>query len=174
MLFDSWTPILRTLIVGVLAYLALLLLVRVSGKRTLSKMNAFDLIVTVALGSALANILLAQDVALAQGVAALAVLIALQFLATWLSVRWPAVRRIVKAEPTLLFYRGEFMPGMMTRQRVLEAEVWAAIRESGLGSIDEVHAVVLETDGTFSVIQPPGDGRRTHLSNVDGYPPDQE
>lgn len=67
MFFDGWTGLLRVLVVGTLAYAALVLLLRVSGKRTLSKMNAFDLVVTVALGSTLATVLLSRDVALAEG-----------------------------------------------------------------------------------------------------------
>ena len=75
------------LIVGTLAYAALILLLRASGNRTLSKMNAFDFVVTVALGSTLATMLLSADVALAEGVVALALLIGLQFVITWLSAR---------------------------------------------------------------------------------------
>jgi uncharacterized membrane protein YcaP (DUF421 family) len=67
MLFDSWTPILRTLLVGVLAYAASVLSLHASCKRTLSKMNAFDGMVTVALGWALANTHFVQHIALAQG-----------------------------------------------------------------------------------------------------------
>jgi len=63
MLFDSWTGLGRVLLVGVLAYSALVLTLRVSGKRTLTKLNAFDLVVTVALGSTLATVLLSKDVA---------------------------------------------------------------------------------------------------------------
>jgi len=171
MLFNSWTAVLRTVVTGVLAYVAVVFLLRVSGKRTLSKMNAFDLVVTVALGSTLATVLLSQDVALVQGIAAFVTLIVLQLAVTWLSVRWPAARRIVKAEPTLLFYQGQFLSGVMKRQRILEAEVLAAIRESGIASIEAVHAVVLETDGTFSVVEPPGDGTESALATVDGVLP---
>lgn len=67
MLFQGWAGLLRTLAVGVLAYSALVVVLRVSGKRTLSKMNAFDFVVTVALGSTLASTLLSKGVALAEG-----------------------------------------------------------------------------------------------------------
>ena len=80
--FDSWGGLVRVALVGVLAYSALVLLLRVSGKRTLSKMNAFDLIVTVALGSTLASIITSKDVALAEGMVAFVVLIGLQFVLT--------------------------------------------------------------------------------------------
>jgi uncharacterized membrane protein YcaP (DUF421 family) len=84
----------------------LVLLLRVSGKRTLTKMNAFDLVVTVALGSTLATVLLTKSVALAEGLTAFMLLIFLQFVLTWLSVRSRAVSRLVKSEPTLLAYQG--------------------------------------------------------------------
>src|SRR5919106_4441321 len=87
MLFDSWAGLGRVLLVGTLAYAALVLLLRISGKRTLTKLNAFDLAVTVALGSTLATVLLSSSVALAEGVLALGLLISLQYLITWLSVR---------------------------------------------------------------------------------------
>ena len=67
MFFDSWASLGRTAVVGILAYVALVLLLRVSGKRTLSSMNAFDLVVTVALGSTLASVFLSSSVPLARG-----------------------------------------------------------------------------------------------------------
>ena len=79
---------------------------RVSGKRTLTKMNAFGLVVTVALGSTLATVLLIKSVALAEGLTAFMLLIFLQFVLTWLFVRSQAASRLVKSEPTLLVYQG--------------------------------------------------------------------
>ncbi len=109
MFFNSWTSLLRTVIVGILAYVGLVFALRVSGKRTLSKMNAFDLVVTVALGSTLATILLSKDVALAEGLLAFLVLICLQYAVAWLSVRSRKFQQLVKARPTLLFYEGQFL-----------------------------------------------------------------
>lgn len=151
-IFQSRNGLLRTIIVGVLAYLALIVLLRVSGKRTLSKMNAFDFVVTVALGSTLATILLSKDISIAEGVTALVVLIGMQFIIAWLSVRMKVVSRLVKSEPRLLLYRGEFLVGAMKKERVNKAEVLAAIRSQGVGRVEEVEAVVLETDGTFSTV----------------------
>ena len=167
MFFDGWSDLARTLVVGVLAYAALVLLLRVTGKRTLSKMNAFDFVVTVALGSTLATILLSRDVALAEGVLAFAVLILLQLLITWLSVRSEPVQRLVKAQPALLLYQGRFDHAAMRRERVTEEEILAALRAQGHGAVETVDAVVLETDGSFSVLRQAGSG--SALANVDGY-----
>ncbi len=151
--FEGWGGLVRVLVIGVLAYGGLVFMLRVSGNRTLSKLNAFDLIVTVSLGSTLASILTSSSVVLAEGLLALALLIGLQFGVTWLSVRSPTVAGIVKAEPTLLLYRGDFLYHRMGRARVTEGEVRAVVREQGVGSLDEVEAVVLETDGSLSVVK---------------------
>jgi uncharacterized membrane protein YcaP (DUF421 family) len=79
----------------VFVYAFLIFALRAPGKRALSKMNAFDLVVTVALGSTLAMVLLSKDVTLAEGALALALLIGLQFAVTWSSVRARWVQQIV-------------------------------------------------------------------------------
>ena len=167
MFFDSWTELVRVVVVGVLAYVALLLLLRISGKRTLSKMNAFDLVVTIALGSSLATVLLSKDVALVEGIIAFALLIGLQFIITWWSVRSSTVRTLVKAEPRLLFYQGEFLRPAMRRERVTMGEVLAAVRGQRFTSLEQVEAVVLETDGSFSVLGRAKE-RPSALANVSG------
>ncbi len=73
--FDSWSSIVRTVVITVLAYVSLIVLLRGSGKRTLSKMNAFDFIVTIALGSTLATVILSKNVALIDGLLAFSLLI---------------------------------------------------------------------------------------------------
>lgn len=169
MFFDDWTGIWRTLLVGALAYGALIALVRIAGKRTLAKMNAFDLIVTVALGSTLATILLSEDVALAEGVAAFALLIGLQLMITWLSMRTKVVPALVKSTPTLLAFRGRQLDEAIRAQRVSEEEMLQAVRQEGFASMADVHAVVLETDGSFSVIGSPAEGGDSALRNVAGW-----
>jgi uncharacterized membrane protein YcaP (DUF421 family) len=166
MLFSGWDNLLRTLVVGVVAYVALVVFLRVSGKRTLSKMNAFDLIVTVALGSTLATVLLTKDVALAEGALAFALLIGLQFVVTWSSVRVRWVRRLATGEPLMLLYRGEFLPAALRHARVTEDEVRAAVRSAGIDSLSKVQAVVLETNGSFSVVRPDEGGGGSSLVGV--------
>lgn len=166
--FDSWQGVGRVLLIGTLAYVALVAWLRVTGKRTVSKWNAFDLIVTIALGSTLATVLLSRDVALVEGILGMGLLIMLQFAITWLSVRSDHVRRAVKNEATLLLSDGRMHPGAMRRQRVTEGELLAAVRAKGHASLDSIGAVVLETDGTFSVITAGMEGDRGALADVDG------
>ena len=166
MFFDDWFGLFRVLIIGVLAYGALIFLLVVSGKRTLSKWNAFDFVVTIAFGSTLATVIMSKDVSFAEGVFALGLLIGLQFVITWLSVRFNWIENLVKADPTLLFDKGVFLPDAMRRQRVAEGEVRMAIRAKGIAAVEEVEAVVLETDGSFSVIKKSATDSRSALADV--------
>ncbi len=170
MLFHSWADLVRVLVTGTLSYSALVLMLRLSGKRTLSKMNAFDLVVTVALGSTFASVLLSKDVALAEGMVAFAVLVTMQFIVAWLSVRSSAMRRLVKSDPRLLFYDGQLLHSSMRAERVTEAEVRAAIRAQGISTLEDVEAVVLETNGTFTVMRSSGVGGRSVLPGTRGFP----
>ena len=166
MFFQGFGGLGRVIIIGVLAYCALVLLLRISGKRTLSKMNAFDLVVTIALGSTLSTVLLSKDVALAEGILAFVVLIALQYLVAWLSVRSQTVRRLVKSEPRLLFHDGRFLHDALRAERVTEDEVRTAIRSQGIAALETVRAVVLENDASFTVIPRSAEDSRSALNDV--------
>jgi len=143
---------LKTFGIAAFAYAAMIAAVRLSGKRTVSKWNAFDSIVTIALGSTLSTTILSSTTSLAQGTSGFITLIALQFVITFFCVRLSVIDRIIKAQPTVLLHDGIFDREQMKRQRVTESEVLAAIRNSGQGDVRRVAAVVLETDGSFSVV----------------------
>jgi uncharacterized membrane protein YcaP (DUF421 family) len=152
MFFDSWSEVIRVPLIGSLAYAGLIFLLRISGNRTLSKMNSFDFVVTVAFGSTLATILLNKDVSLADGMSALALLVLLQFIITWLSVRSNVVSKFIKTAPSVLVKDGEFLREAMKKVRVTESEIHAAARQRGIGGVELIAAVVMETDGSLSVI----------------------
>ncbi|MGJ3263357.1 MAG: DUF421 domain-containing protein [Salinarimonas sp.] len=165
-----WSDLVRIVVVGTLAYAGLVVVLRVTGKRTLTKLNAFDLVVTVALGSTLATILLNRDVALAEGLTAFATLILLQWVVTVASVRSRRFQTLVKATPTLLVHRGAILEAALVAERVSREEVLAVVRSSGATDLADVGAVVLETDGSFSVLSnaPAPEAGRSSLATVEG------
>ena len=168
MWFDGWSDIIRVALVGGAAYVTLLVVLRVSGKRTLAKLNAFDLIVTVALGSTLATILLSKDTSWSEGAVALGGLALLQFLVATVVARFPRTRALVTARPTLLVSEGRLLPDALRAQRVAPAEIRQALRSSGTADLASVAAVVLETDGTLSVVSRERLGDRWALDDVVG------
>lgn len=144
--------ILRTIIVGLLAYIALVVIIRMSGKRTLSQMNAFDFIVTVALGSILASIILTKDVSLIQGITAYLILIIMQFIITKLTIYSDKFNKVIKSEPKLLYYNNQFLKENLKKERLNKTEIHQAVRASGTANLENVKAVILESEGSISVI----------------------
>ncbi len=166
MWFQSWSDLGRVLLVGTAAYLTVVVVLRLTGKRTLAKLNAFDLVVTVALGSTLATILLSADVSWSEGATALALLAGLQLVVAWATVRVAWIRRLVTSVPTLLLHDGVVLQDQLRGQRVSLPDLRQAVRASGQGSLGEVAAVVLESDGSLSVVPRSAAGDRSALEDV--------
>ena len=150
-IFNGWDGVLRILLIAPAAYVALILILRMSGKRTLAKLNAFDFVVTIAIGSTLASVITSSTLSLVDGLVALGLLVGMQFIVTAASVRLPWVNDVVKAEATLLVRNGELLPRAMRRQRITSDEIEAAIRQSGGRGVEDAEAVFLETDGSLAV-----------------------
>ncbi|MDY9927862.1 DUF421 domain-containing protein [Methanosarcina sp.] len=150
--FNSWNDLGRVLVLGVMGYIALVLLLRVSGNRTLSKLNAFDFVITIALGSSFGALILNKNVALADGIMAFTVLIGMQYVITWLTIRSSTLKRVIRNEPSLVYYNGEYIKNSMKRSRVVEDEIEQSVRNQGYANLEHVGAVILETDGSFSII----------------------
>ena len=168
--FDNWQSIERTFIITVLAYIAMIFLLRISGKRTLSKMNAFDFIVTIALGSTFATVTLTKNVALLDGILVFALLIGMQFIITWLSVRVKAVKHLITSRPTLLLYKGELLDAVVKRERITIDEIYVAVRKKGIADLEDVAAIVLETTGDLTVITNMEPGNAQTLDSISNYP----
>ncbi len=166
MFFDSAYDLLRVLVLGTLGYTWLLIIIRLSDKRTLAQLDAFDVIVSVALGWTLATVLLSADVALAEGAVALALLCVLQLLVALLTSRSKAARRRITAGPTFLVRDGQVLDHAMRGQRISRDSLLQVVRSQGLGGLELVAAVVLETNGRLSVITHAQHGSGSALSDV--------
>ncbi|WP_046216031.1 DUF421 domain-containing protein [Paenibacillus wulumuqiensis] len=152
MFFDTWGDLFRILVIGIFSYVYLMILLRISGKRTLSKLNAFDLIVTVALGSTLSSVIVNKSISLTEGFLAMTLLVLLQYLVAYTTIRSKKIKSFIKAEPRLLFYEDEFRDEAMEDERIARDEVMQVVRQQGMQEMDKVAAVILETNGKISVI----------------------
>ena len=159
-------PFLSIIALGTIAYVAIIVMLRISGKRTLSKWNSFDFVVTIAFGSILASILISTQDSFGKGILAFGLLVLFQYILTWISVRSSLVQKLVKAEPTLLLYKGQMQLDVLRHERIAEGEVLAALRSQGMSAIEDVDAVVLETDGSFSVIESLNESTASALRDV--------
>ncbi|HET8859340.1 DUF421 domain-containing protein [Marivirga sp.] len=164
--FDNWDNIFRIICVTPLAYISMVILLRVSGKRTLSKMNAFDLVVTIALGSVLASVALNKKIPFAEGVTAFIVFIGFQFLFTWLSVRINKFKTLITSTPSLIFYKGDFLHSAMKKERITVEEVYSTARQNGYSNLDEIDFMILETTGDIAIIKKNANKQNNTLKNV--------
>lgn len=164
--FESWDGIWHVTLLTIISFITLFVFIRISGKRTLAKFNAFDFVVTVTLGSVLAYMMLAQ-INLAEGVVVLSLIIALQLLFAKLSRTSEFMEKMFNASPKLLFYKGAYLNDIMKKELVTREEILAAIRRQGIGNMDEVFAVVIEANGDMSVIKKSeSDSNNSSLENI--------
>ncbi len=144
----AWDIILRTTLV----YLALLIGLRVAGKREIGQMTVFDLAVLLLIANAVQNAMVGPDTSLTGGLIAAILLIALNGLVARLSLGWPRLRRFIEGSPTVLVSRGEIIQKNLTKEGLDEETLDAAFREHGLADVSQVEMAVLEIDGSISVI----------------------
>ena len=141
----------RVAISTALSYIYLVVLIRLTGKRSVAQMNSFDWIVNVAVGSLAASAILDPS-KLVEAWLGIAVVIVLQLLLTQAAFYSPLVSRLIKEEPRLLVKDGRMLTRAMNRARVNEDEVMAGVRQAGQPSLKSVGAMIFEADGNLSVI----------------------
>lgn len=144
--------LLETAVVGLCCYISLIVLLRLSGKRTLSKMNMFDFIMTIALGSVFASAMVIGSTTYTKAMVAFITLVGAQYVITFLSARSSVFHNAITATPTLLYYDGRYFEKAMRRERVTRSEVLGAMRQNGQGAPEEILAVLLESSGDLVVM----------------------
>lgn len=143
-----------------------MVIVRLVGLRSFSKMSSFDFAVTVAFGSLLASVALSSS-SLVDGIVAASTLIAVQVVIAWGRSRW-GLGTVVDNEPLLLMHQGEMLHDNLAKARVTADDVRAKLRAANVRCYDEVDAVVLETTGDISVLHGPGVFDPELLADVTG------
>ncbi len=151
--WGGWEPVFRIVVVGTLTYLGIILILRISGKRTLASMNAFDFIITVAMGSAFGRILTARSVSVAEALTAFLLLVALQYAIAWIEIRSKFFHKLITSQPALLYYNGTYIEKNLRRERINKNDLLGAVRKKKFGDLNEVEAIIMETDGSISVIR---------------------
>ncbi|WP_298918303.1 YetF domain-containing protein [uncultured Algimonas sp.] len=164
--FDGWQSAYNTAVTAAIMYPLLVLLIRLAGKRSVSKMNNFDWIVTVAVGSLIASAIGFADVTVADTVLAIAVLLGVQWGLTYWMSRSERISGMMVSTPTLLVHRGEMRDAAMARERISRAEIFSAIRAAGLSDPADCYAVVLESNAELTVV-PSGEAGRPGAAMAD-------
>ncbi|MFN6945075.1 MAG: DUF421 domain-containing protein [Cytophagaceae bacterium] len=152
-LWDGFRPILRIFLVGTVTFAWIIMILRFSGKRSLTRMNAFDFIITVTIGSAFGRILTATEVSLSESAATFLLLAGLQYAVSFFEIRSNIFNFLITTPPALLFHKGKFIEKNMLKERIRQSDLLGAVRKAGFQSLDQVEAIVLESEGSFSIIK---------------------
>lgn len=152
MYFQGWPIIWETVILSSLMYVAIIIILRTSGKRTLSSFNAFDFLITVTIGSITATTILSKSTKLVDGLASIITLVLLQYVVAKLAVYSKTFSKVIKSDPTLLYYDGDFIMENLKKSRVSKDDILQEVRINSGVTIDKVHSVILEANGKLAVV----------------------
>lgn len=150
--WGGWDRIASVIVEAVVLYCYTIIVLRLAGKRTIATTTVFDFVSTVAMGTMVGSTIISASIALSDGVAGLTTLVALQWLVARASAGNPRFYRLVTNTPRLLFRGSSFLDENLRGERVTRDDVTAQIREAGHSGLASVRAVVLESNGEFSVI----------------------
>lgn len=140
--------VLRTSVV----YFALLIGIRIAGKRELGQMSPFDLVVVLIIANAVQNAMVGSDTSLTGGLLAAFVLLLVNWIVGRLRLRIPWLERDITGHATLLVNNGHLIEPNMRREGIDEDDIYMAMREHGVDKIGQIEIAILEVDGTISVV----------------------
>lgn len=154
----TWQTLGLVLASALAIYFSLVVLTRIGGLRSFSKLSAFDFAVTVAIGTVVASTLLSREPPLAQGVMALVALYAIQIGLAMARNRSQRVQRWVDNEPLLLMDHDEILDENLRKGKMTRDDLYAKLREANVLRLEQVRAVVMESTGDVSVLHTDEEG----------------
>jgi uncharacterized membrane protein YcaP (DUF421 family) len=143
-----WEKILRSVVI----YLFILLAFRFTGKRQVGQLTPFDLVLLLIISNVVQNAVIGNDNSLGGGMIGAATILALNYLVVEISYRFKSLRHLMAGEPTLLVHNGRVFKERMEKERITMQDLDAALRKSGVASVEKVRYAVLEENGQISVI----------------------
>jgi uncharacterized membrane protein YcaP (DUF421 family) len=135
---------------SILTFVLLWFVLRVAGKREVTQLSAFELILLVTLGDLISQTVLQEDFSLTGGFLAVGTFTVLSILLSWIGWRFPRTRPVLDGEPTVLLKDGNVDEAVLRYERLPLDDVLVAAREHSVRDLADVDLVVLEPDGTFS------------------------
>jgi uncharacterized membrane protein YcaP (DUF421 family) len=141
---------------AVAVFVFIFLLTRIIGKRELSSLEPFDLILLIVLGDAVQQGLTQDDYSVTGAIIAVSTLALLQVFTSYLSFRVPFIRPVLEGEPTIIVQDGKPIERNLKRERLTVEEVAGEARQQQIASLDDVQWAVLETNGSISFIEKSG------------------
>jgi uncharacterized membrane protein YcaP (DUF421 family) len=152
-LFHTDIPWWSLVIRACLVYVAVLLLLRIAGKRQVGQMGMTEFVALLLISNAVQNAMNGGDNSLVGGMILAGVLIALATLFAYATYRSPRLEQVVQGRPTLLIHHGKILTRNLARELLSERELRHLLRKQGIQDLDEIAEAVLESDGFISIVR---------------------
>ena len=150
-MFQLPLPILEKLIRPAIVYLALVVLLRIFGKRELAQLNPFDLVVLLSLSNTVQNAIIGEDNSLGGGLIGALSLLAVNYLVVRFLFRHRRLDQIFEGKPTTLVENGRLKKDALAKELLTKSELMTVFHRQGFDHLDEVERCVLEPGGTFYI-----------------------
>ncbi len=134
-------------------YLAVLILLRISGKKQIGQMGAFEFVTILLISNSVQNAMNGGDNSLLGGLISAAVLITLSMVFSWLSYKSTFFTMIFEGSPRLLIHEGKTISKALRKEHLSPSELHVLLRKQGVHQVLEVKSAVLESDGTLSLVR---------------------
>jgi len=172
-LFDLAMPWWMFVLRAMAVYAVLMVLIRLSGKRTMGQFTPFDVLLIVLLGNAVQNALLGKDTSLGGGLLLAVTLIAINWCVAFVTARSARAERVVEGVPVVLARDGQVFRSVLKREMVSEQDFNEALRQNGQMTLANVRIALLETNGKISVVPRDSDGGAPTAQLPDDAEPDE-
>ena len=143
-----WELIVR----GVIVYVFLLTLLRITGKRQVGQLAPFDLVLLLVLSNAVQNSMNGGDNSLIGGLVSATTLVALNYAVGLATYRSKRLEAIIEGRPEVLIHNGKLFEGVMRRAKLTRHELNASLRQAGYSCVEHVHSALLENNGSISIV----------------------
>lgn len=150
--FDLGTPWWEILLRTAVIYAALIVGLRLTGKRQIGQMAPFDLVIILLIANAVQNAMVGPDTSLIGGLVSAGALLALNFGVGAARERVRFFEHVVEGEPVVLVSGGKLLVPRMRREHIDQRDLEQAMREHGVDGLEQVKIAVLEVDGTISIV----------------------
>jgi len=150
-MFQLAIPWFEFVVRGVIVYVFLLVLLRLTGKRQVGQLAPFDLVLLLVLSNAVQNSMNGGDNSLIGGLISATTLVLLNYGIGYLTFRDKKIEALVEGHPLVLIHNGKLYPEVLRRSQMTRHELDAALRQAGCTCVEDVHIAVLENNGTVSV-----------------------
>jgi uncharacterized membrane protein YcaP (DUF421 family) len=150
-MFNLAIPWTEFIVRGVVVYVFLLVLLRLTGRRQVGQLAPFDLVLLLVLSNAVQNSMNGGDNSLVGGLISAATLVALNYAVGTLTYRSKRLEALIEGRPQLLIHNGQLFEDVLKSAKLTHHELSAALRRGGCAAVDDVHSAVLENNGSISV-----------------------